>query len=287
MRKRVLAVVVTYNAMNWLDRCLGSLRRSETSVDAFVVDNGSTDGTKERIATEYPEVTLYQSAENLGFGAANNIGLRYALAHSYDYVYLLNQDAWIEPDTIGTMIAAWQSGFGILSPMQKTAKGKLDRNFSRKCGRFINGLNEVETVPFVMAAHWLMDRRTIELVGGFSPAFRMYGEDDNYIHRLHYHGLKCGVVTKASAVHDRAKRRQTKERKMNLKCVSRVVRLSDPCRSFFQARFWMPLTLLGMSIKNFSAVPVKYFPTLRARYDELRQLRRESMNKGAFLLSSK
>jgi len=283
MKKKVLAVIVTFNAMNWLDRCLGSLRKSEVSVDAFVVDNGSTDGTQERITNSFPEVTLYQSAENLGFGAANNIGFRYALEHSYDYVYLLNQDAWIEPDTIGTMIAAWQDGFGILSPMQKTAKGKLDKNFSRKCGKYINGLNEVETVPFVMAAHWLMDIKTIKLVGGFSPAFKMYGEDDNYIHRLHYHGLKCGIVTKADAVHDRAKRKESKERKMNLKCVSRVVRLSDPCRSFLQAQFWMPVTLLGMSIKNFSTVPLKFLPTLRARYAELKQLRKESTAKGAFL----
>ena len=61
-----------------------------------------------------------QSAENLGFGRANNLGLQYALDNRYDYVYLLNQDAWIFPDTFETLvdISKRYPEYGIISPLQ-------------------------------------------------------------------------------------------------------------------------------------------------------------------------
>ena len=55
---RVLAVVVTYNAMRWADRCLGSLLRSSLKPAVLVVDNGSSDGTREHVRSAFPEVRL-------------------------------------------------------------------------------------------------------------------------------------------------------------------------------------------------------------------------------------
>ena len=78
-----------------------------------------------------------------------------------------------------------------------------------------------------MAAHWLVSRGALRKVGGFSPAFRQYGEDDNYIDRLHWHGFSCGVGPAASAVHDRSGRSLPKEGRMRLKCVAPVVKLSN------------------------------------------------------------
>ena len=90
---KILTIIVTYNGMKWLDRCLGSLRESSLKTDVVAVDNGSTDGTPEYIAANFPEVQLHCTGENLGFGRANNVGLQKAVAEGYDYVYLLNQDA--------------------------------------------------------------------------------------------------------------------------------------------------------------------------------------------------
>lgn len=280
---KILTIIVSYNAMPWIEKCLGSLKKSKTAVDVFIVDNGSTDGTQQYIKDNYPEFHFLQSEKNIGFGAANNIGLKYALEKKYDYVYLLNQDAWIKADTIGIMIDAWPKGFGILSPIQKDAKGKLDKNFEKKCSAYINGLNEVETVPFVMAAHWMISRETLKKVGGFSPAFSQYGEDDNYVHRLHYHGLKIGVVCKAEAVHDRAKRKINKEKRMQLKCISTIVKISDPNASWIWRSIREPLELIGMSIKNLSLIPIKFIPQLMHRRRELRILRKMSKKKSAFL----
>ena len=87
--KKVLVIVVTFNGMKWLDRCLGSVRSSETPADLYVVDNASADGSADFVEREYPEAVLVRNSENLGFTQANNVGFRYALENGYDFAYLL------------------------------------------------------------------------------------------------------------------------------------------------------------------------------------------------------
>ena len=287
---RILVVIVTYNAMKWVRKSLKSVEKSTLPADVLVVDNGSTDGTLERIRKEFPAVRIRETGENLGFGAANNLGLRTALDEGYDFAYLLNQDAWLESDTLEKLVAAHKPEWGILSPMQLDAHGRRDRRFDKKCGKAVdaalrgyhNDLLVVE-VPFVMAAHWLVSRRAIETVGGFSPAFRQYGEDDNWIDRLHWHKLFCGVVPAAQAVHDRAGRRLSREKKMQLKCIATVVKASDPNRDWRWVRIREVLELVGMGVKNLSAVPWKFIPELKRRFPELEKLREASVRRGAFL----
>lgn len=292
---RVLAVVVTYNAMRWADRCLGSLLRSSLKPAVLVVDNGSSDGTREHVRSAFPEVRLECRPENPGFGAANNIGLRMALEEGFDFVYLMNQDAWVEEDTLELLAAAHRPEFGVLSPVQNTAEGAPDANFQRWCGSSLrragaqpgktskDAVPGIVEVPFVMAAHWLVSRGALRKVGGFSPAFRQYGEDDNYIDRLHWHGFSCGVVPAASAVHDRSGRSLPKEGRMQLKCVAPVVKLSNPGGCLPLRLLAGPLELAAMSVKNLSAYPLRQIPALLRRYPELIRLRAASKSEGAFL----
>lgn len=216
----VLVIIVTYNAMKWVDRCYNSLRASSTPCDVLTIDNGSTDGTQEYIRKNYPEVELLGNSKNLGFGRANNIGLNRVIDMGYQYAYLLNQDAWITPDTLRLLIETSQKHpeYGILSPMQmKSDMKSLDRKFARITLRLeseaipshdCSDLNEpdVQEVKFVMAAHWLITRECIKTVGGFSPTFFHYGEDNNYLDRAHFFHFKSGVVHQAMAVHNREER---------------------------------------------------------------------------------
>ena len=297
---RILSIIVTFNALHWVDKCLGSLRESSIRSDVLVIDNCSLDGTDDYIADNYPEVRLIRNESNLGFGAANNIGMKLALQEGYDFVYLLNQDAWLLKDTLEKMlaVAATSRRYAILSPVQTNAKGKLDAQFAKKCGKYLSKEDKSE-VPFVMAAHWLISAEALAKVGGFSPAFDMYGEDDNWIDRAHWFGYKVCVVNQAKAVHDRAGRdkapkgadretrkafkKKARERRMKLKCISTVVKISNPSHSFAARLFVEPLELLGMTVKNFSGIPVKYIPQLLRRCNTLRKLRKQSMTEGAFL----
>ena len=284
---KILAIVVTFNAMPWIEKCLGSVKKSSIKADICIIDNGSLDGTPEYVRENWPEAILFDSGENLGFGAANNIGLKYAIEHGYEFVYLLNQDAWLEADTLEKLVSAWKPAYGILSPIQMSGKGRrMDKRFAKKCKKYLKKESadpDVATVPFVMAAHWLVSIKALETVGGFSPAFKHYGEDDNWIDRLHYFGYKVGVVRDATAVHDRAERKATEEQRMNLKCVSTIVKMSNPSHSFFGRHLVEPLELIGMSVKNLSLIPIRYIPELLRRYPELKSLRKESKEKGAFL----
>ncbi|GAA3571925.1 glycosyltransferase family 2 protein [Snuella lapsa] len=208
----VSVIIVTYNGMKWIHKCLASCK----AYDIIVVDNNSTDGTVRFIQENYPLVKLIQQTENLGFGAANNIGISYAINEGVDYVFLLNQDAYLQEDAIENLIAIHKKHpeYGILSPLQFNGNGSsFDRNFSYflaydKNKQFyfdavINNLGDIYEVPFVNAASWLISRSTIKLIGGFDPIFFHYGEDDNYCQRVIYNKLKIGVVPSSVVWHDR------------------------------------------------------------------------------------
>lgn len=290
--KRILVIVVSYNGLKWMEKCLCSVFISHMKADVMVIDNASSDGTPEMIEEQFGDkVKLVRSKENLGFGQANNIGLKYALEQGYDYAYLLNQDAWLLPNTLSEMMAVVEEserlkeGFGIYSPMQMSATpDKIDSRFVRWY-RVSGPITEagVKEMEFVMAAHWLISRECMEAVGGFSPAFSQYGEDDNYIQRARFHGFKAGAINAASAIHDREQRQESKERRMRLKCVASVVKVSDPTACLAWRLVRQPLELVGMSMLRLSLIPLRFIPSLVRRYPSLVRLRRASKSKGAFL----
>lgn len=213
----IYVIIVTYNGHKWYDRCFGSLQQSEIPLKVIAVDNASTDGSCDYICQHFPEVEVFPQNKNFGFGGANNLGLRYALDHEADYVFLLNQDAWIEPDTIKNLIEVHQNHpeYGILSPIHLTADKQhiepllLQRIVNCKTtdpmlvnDLYFESLKDVYDTKYVNAAAWLLPRKTLETVGGFDPIFFHYGEDDNYINRVLYHGMKIGICPKERIVHD-------------------------------------------------------------------------------------
>lgn len=217
-------IIVTYNGMKWISKCLASI---PTEFSVIVVDNNSTDGTVQFIHQNYPQFIIFEGKQNLGFGQANNRGISYALQQNADYVYLLNQDAYLEEDTIQKLINIHQQypEYGILSPIHTNAKkNRLDKNFTnylsyRNNEHFYSDFvlqrekQAVYEVPFVNAAGWLLPINTLINVGGFDPIFFHYGEDDNYCQRICYHGLKIGIVPNAYMVHDREDREENNIKK--------------------------------------------------------------------------
>lgn len=218
---KVFVIIITYKGKLWYNRCFTSLRESEIPVQTVVIDNASDDGTVEYIRENYPEVHLFESYTNLGFGQGNNKGMRYALDNGADYIFLLNQDAWIEPNTIKELIEIHKKNpqYGILSPIHlnadKTAieKGLMHYVADLKItdSTWINDLyfgttKDIYSTNYVNAAAWLLPRKTLETVGGFDPIFFHYGEDDNYMHRVLYHGLKIGISPTVRVVHDTERR---------------------------------------------------------------------------------
>lgn len=215
---RVLVIIVTYNFERWIDRCLGSLRESAHPVDTVVIDNCSSDRTTQLVEQHYPEVRLIKNKENLGFGRANNIGMEIALREGYDAVFLLNQDAWIDPQTIGTLTQLCQEypAYGILSPVHLTGNGdKPEQGFGTYTGiRQLSDLDReapVVQASFINAAFWMIPVAVLHTVGGFSPLFYHYGEDKDYVNRLRHHGYLVGYSPAAFGCHDRENRKISHE----------------------------------------------------------------------------
>lgn len=214
---KVLVVIISYNFERWIDRCLGSLRASEYPIDTVVIDNASQDNTVQRIKQDYPEIRLIESNSNLGFGRANNIGMQIAMEEGYTHVFLLNQDAWIEPATIGTLVDLCRQypAYGIFSPVHLTGRGdKPDPGFAHYAQ--IHSLDELpdkDILPlsFVNAAFWMIPTCVLEKVGGFCPLFYHYGEDKDFVNRLHYHHYRIGYSPHVYGNHDRELRPVTKE----------------------------------------------------------------------------
>lgn len=213
----VYVIIVTYKGHKWYERCFTSLRNSSYPVQTIVIDNASNDGTVEYIRENFPEIHLIESKDNLGFGKANNVGMRYALDHGCDYVFLLNQDAWVENDTFEKLINIHKRNpeYGILGPVQVNAeRNKVldgvvqflinpDNCNKQMFSDFIlDTKKEVYSVAEINAAAWLLPRNTLEIIGGFDPLFLHYGEDWNYLSRVLYHNFKVGFTPYVRVVHD-------------------------------------------------------------------------------------
>lgn len=212
----IFSIIVTYNGIRWYDRCFSSLRRSTIKVVPLVIDNASTDGSVDYIREHFPEVIILEQTENLGFAKANNVGMRYALDHGADYVFLLNQDAWLVQDNCLTnmiSLAEEHKEYAILSPMQLYGNGNAIVAETKRYAinnesedwisdAYFNRLKDLYEVQYVCAASWLISANTLRIIGGFDPLFYHYGEDDNYIQRVHYHGMKVGICPQVNVCHD-------------------------------------------------------------------------------------
>lgn len=286
--------------MKWIEKCMRSIDASNMPLDVYVVDNGSTDGTIDYIhnlVDQRKVVQFIQSDKNLGFGAANNLGINYANKNGYDYVYLLNQDAWLFENTVSALIELHQQNpeYGILSPFQLEGNEQhLDARFRCNVCNFASNplilddfyfgrLKGVYEVPGVMAAHWLIPINCIKLVGGFSPTFPHYGEDDNYANRVIYHGLKVGICPNIKAVHDRENRKDSREKSIYLNYIMALRVLSDINKIPKHGRLRTFRYLLNCSVNLRSFVPLQYFCRVMREYATIVSNREQTMSTGAFL----
>lgn len=118
-------IVVSTNEAKWLEPCLRTVfeHAGAAELDVVVVDNGSTDGTRELVETSFPKARVVAS-ENRGFAHANNEG---AMTCSARYVLFLNPDTEIVDGTFGELVGALDSrpDVGLAGVRQLTADGTL------------------------------------------------------------------------------------------------------------------------------------------------------------------
>jgi len=124
-------VVISTNEAHWLERCLPTVfdHAGDATLDVIVVDNSSTDNTRELVASEFPQARIVSSL-NRGFGYGNNRGLEQANAR---YQLLLNPDTEIVQGTFGELVAIMDErpSVGLAGVRQCTADGALSPTIRR------------------------------------------------------------------------------------------------------------------------------------------------------------
>lgn len=216
MSEKVYCIIVTYNAMRWIDRCLTCISESSRKAETIIVDNCSKDNTILHVKEKYPWVTVIENKENRGFGQANNQGVEYAYKKGATHFFLLNQDAYLNKGAIERLVEVQKrNNLDVVSPIHLNGGGdKMDGGFfsyailQEKNNTLVTDLlqntkKDFYRVAFVNAAGWMISRKTIEEIGGFDPLFFHYGEDRNYSQRLKFHHKSLGIVVSAFMYHDR------------------------------------------------------------------------------------
>jgi len=219
-RADVSVVVVTYNALPWLEQSLASVAGYET----VVVDHGSTDGTLELVRERFPAVWLVEQ-DNRGLAAGWNRGIRET---SGRYVLILNADAWALGDAV-VQLAAFADEHpraALIGPRLRFPDGRLQRSvrgfpspwrlateylFLRKLAPRSRALNafyaadfdhdHVREAEFVMGAVMLARRAAIDEVGLLDEDFFLFSEETDWCYRFRRAGWQVLFTPGAEFAH--------------------------------------------------------------------------------------
>jgi N-acetylglucosaminyl-diphospho-decaprenol L-rhamnosyltransferase len=216
----VSVVVVTYNALPWLERCLESVRGVET----VIVDHGSTDGTLELVRERFPELQLVEE-ENRGLAFGWNTGIART---SGRYVLLLNSDAWLDDGALDALVgcAGEHPDAAVVGPRLRYPDGRLQRSvrgyptlwrlateffFLRRLAPRSRTLNafygagfdhaSVRDAEVLMGAVWLVRRAAIDEVGPADDTFFLFSEETDWAYRFTRAGWKLLFCPDAGATH--------------------------------------------------------------------------------------
>lgn len=208
---KTTVVIPNYNGIGYLRDCLTSLEESGAAA-VVVVDNGSADGSAELVQTQFPQVKLVTLTENRGFSAAVNIGIQCA---ETEYVYLLNNDTRIYPDTIPVLERAMDShpeAFSAASKMlQMSEPERIDSAGDFYCAlgwAFARGKDrpsskyEKECRIFSSCAGAAMYRTALlKELGGFDENHFAYLEDVDIGYRANIFGYRNYFVPGSVMLH--------------------------------------------------------------------------------------
>ena len=218
-------IIVNFNARDYLVGCLESLFKTtqESTIEVFVVDNGSTDGSCEQVATRFPGVNLICNTVNKGFSGANNQAIKLAKS---DLVLLLNNDTMGLPGAIDTMVRIMKerADLGVVGCTLRNADMSVQISF----GRMINIRNEIvlklvmdryrkggrimkrylewrghkECRPDWVSGACLMARReALHRVGLMDENFFMYTEEVDLCYRIRQLGYSVLYTPEAEIIH--------------------------------------------------------------------------------------
>ena len=206
MKKKVAIVIVNWNGKDDTVVCLSSIKKmkkSNVDLSVIVVDNGSTNDSVPVIRKTHPWVRIVETGKNLGFTGGNNVGIKDALTHGADFVWLLNNDTIVHPNAL-SVLDAFKEHVGVVGSKIYFAPGyeyHKDRYSKKEQGKVFwytggivdwdnmyashRGVDEVdegqydriEETQFITGCSMVMSREILESIGLLDDKYYLYFED--------------------------------------------------------------------------------------------------------------
>ncbi|MBN8832769.1 MAG: glycosyltransferase family 2 protein [Sphingobacteriales bacterium] len=227
-RLQLSIIIVNYNVKYFLEQCLFSLQAALTNIESeiFVIDNASTDGSKEYLTKKFNWVHFIWLPENLGFGKANNLALQNATGQ---YILFLNPDTILPEDSLQQCLQYMHRHpqAGALGVRMIDGSGKFLKESKRMLPTTwvsfykISGLaalfprskkwaayyaghlpeKEIGETDILAGAFMMCSRKAIDLTRGFDEDFFMYGEDVDLSYRIQQAGLRNIYFAETTILH--------------------------------------------------------------------------------------
>lgn len=205
----VCAVVVTYNRLELLKRCVEALRAQSTGCDILIVDNASTDGTAQWAAGQQ-DCRYRNTGSNLGGAGGFNRGMRWAVEAGYEFVWVMDDDTLPEPQALEKLLEADRAlggNYGWLSSVALWTDGgecKMNRQKLKKSyydySPFLKyGLVQAEQATFVSL---FLRSQTVCRFGLPITEFFIWGDDLEFTRRIAVRGgVPCFLAGQSQVVH--------------------------------------------------------------------------------------
>ncbi len=227
---KVLAVIVTYNRLEMLKMCLEKIKTQSFSCDLLIVDNASTDDTaswcKDFISQENVTKFMYENTgANIGGAGGFNYGFKRAYELGYDYAWIMDDDAFANPDTLEKLVDADKmlggpTNYGFLASVVLWTDGNIcQMNRQRKKNGSLLGKNAKITIDDVNAVKGggnnlipivtstfvslLVPISTVKKVGLPIKEFFIWCDDIEYTRRISTrYNMPCYSVLDSQIVHE-------------------------------------------------------------------------------------
>ena len=221
-------IIVNYNVKYFLEQCLCSVTKAVQNINAeiFVVDNNSTDNTRDFFLEKFTQANFIWNTENMGFSKANNIALQQAKG---EYILFLNPDTIVPEDGFEKCISFFKSNpnAGALGVKMLDGSGNFLKESKRSYPSPLTSLyklsglsrlfphsktfskyhlgnlnkNENNEVDVLAGAFLMVPKKVLDVVGSFDESFFMYGEDIDLSYRIQQAGFKNFYFPEVQMLH--------------------------------------------------------------------------------------
>ena len=215
----VAIIILNYNGLNDTLECLESVYEIDyKDFEVIVVDNGSEIKPKAPILKRFPQTTIFENDQNLGFAEGCNIGMRYALKKKIPYILLLNNDTVVHKNLLKVLVKAAQEnkaggifGTKILSYYEKDKIDNIGAYFSWKTGQFYYGGQNVHKntaqfcqkrqADYVCGGGFFIKSEVIEKIGLLENKFFLMWEEVDFCYRAKKEGFEIWTEPEAVIWH--------------------------------------------------------------------------------------